>query len=244
MKFDVIVGNPPYTQGTKLLYRYFFEKSLQLADMVALIMPINLNSKYDSLKVINRLIKTHAIHISNNVSDQFTVGMNNIHYCICSSKIHNQVEKLVSSKLDLYEVKFPARQRLAPIKGNTKVSNAKEADTGILIIDKIYRGDKIIYRKVDKKIVDSAPQKINTNYAVFTNHTPSKGLFNVAILMNPTTTWSMSVFAYEVNTKEEAEKLKKWLQSKFIVNEINKMMAAKNTYAVTLEMIRKLPFYE
>ena len=54
----------------------------------------------------------------------------------------------------------------------------------------------------------------------------------------------MSVFAYEVDSKDEAEKLADWLQSDIIREEVNKMFALKGAYTITLDMLRKLPWYE
>lgn len=242
-KFDVVVGNPPYTAGTKLLYRYFFEQSMGLADTVAFVMPLNLNSKYDSLKELNCLVKTHNTYISENVSDYFNVGQDNIHYVVCDANVTNSINENDTSVFDSYVIKFPDRKRLIPIKGNTAVSNIKVDASGVSIIDKVYRNDEVVYRMVDAKLVASAKQKLTKKYGVFTNHTPSLGKFNVAIVENHQTTWSMSVFAYEVDTLDEANKLKEWLQSEFIIAEVNELLALKNSYAVTLEMLKLLPYY-
>jgi hypothetical protein len=79
---------------------------------------------------------------------------------------------------------------------------------------------------------------------VFVNHTPSKGLLNVHIEKDFSTTWTMRVFAFEVDTRDQAEKLAQWLQSIEIQNEITKMFELKNAYTVTKEMLGKLPWYE
>jgi hypothetical protein len=143
-----------------------------------------------------------------------------------------------------YKEIYPSRNRLNPIKGNTAVSNNKKTSiTGIEILDKVLASGPV-YRIVDHVIVVSAPQKSKTKYTVFTNHTPSLGKFNVHIEENFESTWSMSVFAYEVNSKKEAKKLKEWLESDEITTEVRKMLSLKDTYAVTLEMLRKLPWYE
>jgi hypothetical protein len=243
MKFDIVVSNPPYTQGTKYLYRYFFEKSLELANKVCMVLPYRPNSNYDSLKKLNALIQKHAVYVSENVSKQFNVGLDNIHYVIVDRNIVNEVKNYVNPLLSYKEI-YPSRKRLDPIKGNTAVSNNKKtAIEGINILDKVLASGPV-YRMVESTIAESAPQKIQTKYSVFTNHTPSLGKFNVHIEENFKSTWSMSVFAYEVNSKDEAEKLKSWIESEEIINEINKMLALKDTYAVTLEMLRRLPWYE
>lgn len=243
MKFDVVVGNPPYTQGTKYLYRYFFEKSLEISDKVAMVMPYQPNSNYDSLKKLNKLIATHQEYISDNVSHHFNVDLDNIHYIIADKNVVNEVQEYIDP-LTTYQPIFANRKRLNPIKGNTAVSdNTTTDENGISIIDKVLQTGPV-ERKVKEQIVKNAPQRIKTNFAVFTNHTPSQGKFNVCIKENFNSTWSMSVFAYEVDSKDEAEKLADWLKSDIIREEVNKMFALKNTYAVTLEMLRKLPWYE
>ena len=136
------------------------------------------------------------------------------------------------------------RKRLKPIKGNTDLSNSKYDDAdGLEIIDKVLRTG-VEKRKVSKKKVAEASQKIVTEYSVFVNHTPSRGLLNVHIEKDFKTTWSMRVFAFEVNNKEEADKLSQWLVSKEIKNEILKMFELKKAYTITKEMFEKLPWYE
>lgn len=245
MKFDAVVGNPPYSEGSKLLYRYFFEKALELGETVTMIMPVNLDSTHDSRKQVNYLIERHSEFISEDISDRFDVGQSNIRCVIASKKITNKVNKIVNNALDNYKVLHTNRNRLQPIKGNTQLSDAKYDDVnGVEIIDKVLRTG-VSKRKVSPSEVKKSSQKIKTPYAVFVNHTPSKGLFNVHIEKNFKTTWTMRVFAFEVNSKKEAENLANWLQSDTIKKEILKMFKLKNNaYTVTKEMLSKLPWYE
>ena len=243
--FSAVVANPPYSEGSKLLYRYFFEKSLELGETVTMIMPVNLESTHDSRKRINYLIKKHAEYVSDNISHNFNVGQDNIRCVIASKKINNEVDMTVTNTLDNYTLLYADRKRLLPLKGNTSLSNAKcDDDNGVEIIDKVLRTG-VSKRKVLSTEVEKSSQKIKTPYAVFVNHTPSKGLLNVHIEKDFKTTWTMRVFAFEVDTIEEAENLAKWLQSNIIKNEILKMFKLKNdAYTVTKEMLGKLPWYE
>ena len=54
----------------------------------------------------------------------------------------------------------------------------------------------------------------------------------------------MRVFAFEVDTKDQADKLAQWITSEEIKNEILKMFELKKAYTVTKEMLGKLPWYE
>lgn len=242
--FDVMLSNPPYSEGSKLLYRYFFEKGLELAETVSMVMPVNLESTHDSRKQINYLIKRHSSSVSEDISHHFNVGQDNIRNVIASKKITNVVDTVIHNALDSYQLVYPNRKRLTPIKGNTDLSNARYDDeNGEEIIDKVLRSG-VEKRKVSIEKIKSASQKIRSKYAVFVNHTPSKGLLNVHIEEDFKTTWTMRVFAFEADTKDEANKLASWLQSKEIQTEINKMFELKNAYTVTKEMLGKLPWYE
>jgi len=242
--FDVMLSNPPYSEGSKLLYRYFFEKGLELAETVSMVMPVNLESTHDSRKQINYLIKKHSSSISDDISHHFNVGQDNIRNVIASKKIINDVDTAVHNALDDYQLAYSNRKRLNPIKGNTDLSNScYDDELGEEIIDKVLRSG-VEKRKVSIKKIKSASQKIRSKYAVFVNHTPSKGLLNVHIEEDFKTTWTMRVFAFEADTKDEANKLATWLQSKEIQTEINKMFDLKNAYTVTKEMLGKLPWYE
>lgn len=242
--FDVMLSNPPYSEGSKLLYRYFFEKGLELAETVSMVMPVNLDSTHDSRKQINYLIKKHSTHVSDDISSHFNVGQDNIRNVIASKTVLNDVDTKVTNALDNYTLAYSDRKRLNPIKGNTDLSNAQYNDEfGVEIIDKVLRSG-VEKRKVSADKIKNASQKINSEYAVFINHTPSKGLLNVHIEKDFKTTWTMRVFAFEVDNKEEADKLANWLQSKEIQTEILKMFDLKNAYTVTKEMLGKLPWYE
>lgn len=242
--FDVMLSNPPYSEGSKLLYRYFFEKGLELAETVSMVMPVNLESTHDSRKQINYLIKKHSSSISDDISHHFNVGQGNIRNVIASKKIINDVDTAVHNALDDYQLAYSNRKRLNPIKGNTDLSNScYDDELGEEIIDKVLRSG-VEKRKVSIKKIKSASQKIRSKYAVFVNHTPSKGLLNVHIEEDFKTTWTMRVFAFEADSKEESKKLANWLQSKEIQTEILKMFELKNAYTVTKEMLGKLPWYE
>jgi len=244
MKFDVVVGNPPYSQGKKFLYRYFFEKSLELGSEVSMIMPLSLHSKYDSLKELNKLVKTHSDFISENVSHHFNVGLDNIHYVIASKNIHNEVDEYYDL-LNEYDEIYHDRERLNPTLGNTPVGFTKNYDDdGKLAVVKVLQGGPNI-RKVKTDVVNKATQKTTKPYVVFHNNAPSMGKFNVYLHeTNEEITWSQHVFAYQFDNIEDAKKLVNWLQSNTITQETKKMLKLKKKHTISLEMLRKLPWYE
>jgi hypothetical protein len=58
-------------------------------------------------------------------------------------------------------------------------------------------------------------------------------------------TWGMWIFAFEVKSLEEGNKLKEWLQSTEIVKDIDNMLKARNNqHTISKSMIERLPWYE
>lgn len=246
MKFDVIVGNPPYTSGSKLLYTAFFEKAIDLADTVEFIMPVQLDSLHDKLKKHNYLLKKHLIKLGDNVSDQFNVGYNTIHHVTASKNVVNEVEEIVDP-VDSLPLLYPKRKRLTFIKGDTDTGQTKD-NNGIDAIDKIYKGDVVIWRKIPQAIYDKSNKKSSAPYLVCVNHTPSQGKFNCAVVKNsnPSYTWAIWTFVLEADSIEEANKLKSWLKGDEITSEINRMFAARGDafYTVSKKILDRLPYYE
>jgi hypothetical protein len=244
MKFDIVVGNPPYTDGQKLLYAKFFEKSLELADTVAFVMPVQLDSNHDKLKFHNNRLQKHLVKLGDNVSSFFKVGYDNIHYVIASKSIENTVPDYVDPVKSI-PLLYPNRLRLTPIKGEGSLVQCAEDPNGIPIVFKIHKGDQVIYKKVSQSSIDKTTKKSNVPYLVIVNHTPSLGRFNCAILPNNgTIAFSMWTFAFECQTEEEAKTLKNWLQSDIIVTEISKMLTARNNqHTISKALIERLPTY-
>lgn len=244
MKFDYIVGNPPYTNGQKLLYAKFFEKALDLADTVAFVMPVQLESKHDKLKFHNQRVQKHLVKMGDNVSNHFNVGYDNIRYVIASKSVNNPVAEL-KDPVDDIPLLYPERKRLMPIKGDTDIAQGEDDPNGVNTIFKVHKEDTVVYRKVEPYKVEKSNKKSTANYLVIVNHTPSRGRFNCAVLPNKGLSWSMWTFAFECDTLEDANKLKEWLQSDEIVEYVSLMLKArKNQHTISKALIERLPFYE
>jgi len=246
MKFDVVIGNPPYTNGSKLLYTKFFAQALELGDTVVFVMPVQLDSLHDKLKKHNKLLKKHLVELGENVSDHFNVGYNTIHIVTASKRTVNEVEES-QDPIETLPLLYPKRSRLNFIKGDTDTGQTVD-DAGVPAIDKVHKGDTVIWRRIPQKIYDKSKKKSKAPYLVCVNHTPSQGRFNCAIIKNtdPSYTWAIWTFVLEAETLKEAELLQAWLKSDEIVNEVKRMFSVRGDafYTVSKKILNRLPYYE
>jgi hypothetical protein len=244
MKFDVVLMNPPYTSGQVMLYTKFFEKALDIGKTVVSVMPLDLSSRHDKLKFHNKRVHQHQTFISDNISDYFKVAYDNLHYVIADKSVKNEIKEIVDP-LDSIPLSHTNRKRLQPIKGDTDSAIGDDVVGGVDVIFKVHKNDTVLYKKVDIATFDKSNKKSTAPFLVVVNHTPSKGRFNCAVLPNTGMTWGMWVFAFEVNSLDEGNKLKDWLQSSEIVTEIDNMLKARNNqHTISKAMIERLPWYE
>jgi hypothetical protein len=164
MKFDVIVGNPPFNKGDILLYPAFFKKSLEMAQTVVMIMPTDIESQQVRLKNHNKLIKKHMISISKNITDSFNVGIPDMRYVIASNTISN-TEVAYIDPLDLYQEILPTHKRLYPRRGHGEFCRLANHDNvnGVPCIMSIYRGNRIQWANINKKIAGKVKAKLLTD---------------------------------------------------------------------------------
>lgn len=244
--FDIGVMNSPYSDGDFLLYPPFFKKLLDLAEISKVVMPVDLDSQQVRVKSHNKLVKKHMIDMSDNVTDQFGVGIPDIRYITASLTVENEVKEYVDP-LNSHPNLYPTRKRLSPRRGVGGFSRKSNHDSnGIGVMLTIYRGNKIQWVKVNKELVDKVKMSLVSTapYFVLVAENPSRGLFNTSIVKNNGIKWGSGIFGLDANSKEEAEKLEQWLVSKEIQEEVQKMLTLKNTHTFSGPMMKKLSWYE
>ena len=244
--FDTMLSNPPYSNGDFLLYPTFFKQGLEIAKTVVMIMPTDLDSQQVRVKAHNKLVKKHMISMSENVTDQFGVGIPDIRCITASKTTENKVQDYVDP-LDSRPLLLPTRKRLYPRRGIGGFSRKSNFDpNGENVMVSIYRGNKIQWTKVKKELADKTKASLvsTSPYFVLVAENPSNGLFNTAIVKNNGTKWGSGIFGLDADSKEEAEKLEQWLVSDTIQDEVKKILKLKNTHSFSGPMMMKLPWYE
>lgn len=244
--FDVVLANSNYSEGDNLIYPPDFEKNLQLAPIVKQVMPYDINSQQVRLKAHNKRVMKHMIEVSDNVTEQFKVGIPDIRYVTASILQENVVENYVDP-LDSHTVLYPERKRLYPRRGLGTFSRKENRDeNGTEVYIGIYRGNKIKKQKIKDEVASKVKANLMSTAPLWllVGENPSKGLFNTAIVKNDGTKWGSGIFGIEVKSIDEAKKLEKWLTSKEIQHEVYKMLTIKNTYSCSGPMMEKLPWYE
>ena len=237
--FDLLVGAPPFTQGQRLLYTYTFEQCLNKADEVAMIMPVQLESKHSKLKKHNARVQRHSYKMSENISKGFS-GYDSIQCVYAKKNVVNGVEK-AEDPLDDLELLYPERPRLQPIKGDTDIAIGRDAKEGVKVVFKVHKNDTLLYKVVEQEKFNKSSKKSKAPYLVFVNHTPYKGFFNCAYLKNDNLSWGMWTFAFEAQSEEEAKELKDWIQSNEIRSYTGKMLEMRNQHTISKAMISRLP---
>jgi hypothetical protein len=244
--FNIGLMNSPYSNGDFLLYPPFFKKLLTLVEISKVVMPVDLNSQQVRVKSHNKLVKKHMIDMSDNVTDQFGVGIPDIRYITASLTVENKVEEYVDPLVSHPNL-YPTRNRLSPRRGVGGFSRKSNHDNnGIDVMLTIYRGNKIQWVKVNKDLVNKVKTSLVSTapYFVLVAENPSRGLFNTSIVKNDGTKWGSGIFGLDANSKEEAKKLEQWLVSKEMQEEVQRMLTLKNTHTFSGPMMEKLPWYE
>jgi site-specific DNA-methyltransferase (adenine-specific) len=104
MNFDVVVGNPPYTNGTKDIYKDFFWKFFNTAPCYAIIIPSKwVNSETDKLR--NQILNDPHVQYIQNVTEYFpTVTHISIVAIVKNPNYENTIKTVISSCGDSYKL--------------------------------------------------------------------------------------------------------------------------------------------
>ena len=248
MKFDLIIGNPPYKGGgfnSKWIYMEFFEKALDSADEVAIIMPTPDGTSIDG-KVANhqKRVMKHKKYVSE-AKDKLFIDVpidlaTPIRYGIYSKKINNHfVAPKKKDALDSYTPIMPERKRMEWVRGGWGGT--------IKSINKPHGQDPHI--TWDKE--GNSKRKLSAPYLVCTNHMPihdkwessDRGRLSVVIHENTgQESLGPCVFAVQCQTLEEANKTKEWILSEEIKKELEWFVDNKSC-AVSKTFLNMLPTY-
>jgi hypothetical protein len=235
-----VVGNPPFSKGNKLLYPLFFEKSLDMAHTVIMIMPLQIDSSYGQLKKVNELIKTHSFDISENISKYFNIGVADVR-CVHASRFHWNKDD-ISVNVERYQEILPERSRLKPRRGPEDISSGKNKDpNGIPCVISIHRGDKIIWDNVRQDVVETSRMGVDSPWVVLVNDAPANGQFNKVFMKNDNLKWGKSIFAFGVESEDEAKQLCEWISTDTFKEEVKKIQKLNNAYSMSISRFSRLP---
>ena len=244
-KFDIVVGNPPYTKGDVILYTSFFEQALELGENVYFVIPVAEDSQQVRLKAHNQRLKRHKISVPENVSEYFSIGLNNIHFVQASRHIENIVEDYVDP-LNTMPLLYPKRKRILVTRGFGAYSRIENRDD---CGDEVYTGilrDGFKIEKIKKEVIqkDRKKDSINQLWLVMIGENPSNGLFNIEVIENKGKPFGSGILAVGIEDEGTGKKLKSWLQSNEIVEEVKRMLNAKGSYSLSAPGAERLPWYE
>lgn len=244
-KFDIVVGNPPYTKGDIILYTSFFERALELGEKVYFVIPVAEDSQQVRLKAHNQRLKTHKMCEPENVSEYFSIGLDNIHFVQASRHIINPVPEYIDP-IDQMPLLYPERKRISVTRGfgaysriENRDPNGQEAYVGIL-------RDGFKKEKIKKEIIQNDKKKdsINEPWLVMIGENPSNGVFNIEVIENKNKPFGSGILAVGVQSEDEGNKLKNWLKCDEIIQEVKKMLEAKGSYSLSAPAAERLPWYE
>jgi len=249
MKFDLGLANPPFSLGKKLLYPEFFDNCLENCGTVAMVMPYDMVSRQSRLRKYQETVTRHSSYVSEDISEHFKgISVGRISYVVASKGVKNPVPDFSNDNpFDSVPLLYPERKRMKSIKsiGGPALLGPTLTDK-VDVLWKIFRGDEQEVVTKDAKEFEKKKVKTRAPWVVVTNHCPSQGKFNTAVVKcDGSTVLGNWVFAVEVASKSDGKKLAEWLKSPEMVQHISDLLEANNgTYGASKALFARLPWFE
>jgi hypothetical protein len=249
-EYDFVVGCPTIYEpnypasnhNTPLMYNKITETGLFLASKCAFVLEDHMESGADKFKYHNNRIHKHSVIDPVNISDRVDYRRK-MHYVMLDDAVNNRVP----IKVDALEGRpwlYPKRPRIDPLPGDNTLAKTDAVDIGVDILHKILSGDKLVFKTVPRSIADASKKWSTSPWLVLINDRPPNGKLYSVVYENDGKPWAMGITAFACDTEKQANTLKEWLQDEEIRNDIASMFEAKNVRTLSLEILKRLPYYE
>ena len=211
IKFDVEVGNPPFSydhgKTGKRLYPKFYSDALRRADMCAFVMPY---SPYPKSRKFRDLLRSHVIGISENVGPEFR-GTANI-----DVRIYISAQEADRSKYPIppelreptIEKAMPERERINPITGYRAIRKdapRKPFRNSTKCVAAVHKAGPV-YVWVDNDVLAKAPARcrLGCDWAVLIGNKARTNGVNAAKVRNTGKVF-FSDYSFAIETRDEAD---------------------------------------
>ena len=257
MKFDVVVGNPPYQDGkNKLLYRSFVTKSFDLSThIVAMVTPASWNSA--GMTPFKRTVINNGLVYYNYLGTKtFTESQNDVCAFVCNKtdvtrelRVKNENEEQLILGVADHGVIPHRTMKAAPIL--VKLSNFTGMDTeyvrGVLNPEKFSCGnEKFIVRNgysgqpAEELSVDSKSSIGKGNHKVVVAYNSSIGNIGPAKYVDPSYSIGYAVACFQFSTINECDNFVAYINSKIVKFTVKNLKTSIQNAKNTFEKIPKL----